>query len=425
VGLAGGEQGDALPGLSWTGSARRAGWGLVDQTLSSVTNFAVFVLVARTVAPSELGAFSLGFALYLLTVDALRSVAVEPMLVRSSTAGSEGHRASAGAVTGLAVTVGAGIGILAVGAGLVIRGTTGSVLVPLGIALPGLLLQDAWRGVFFARGRPVLAAANDAVWATAQLVAVGAVIGFGFTGPGIFVAAWGAAGTFAGIVGIAQSRVWPRPAASLAWFRSHRDLGIRFGAEFAAIRGSSQANLVILGVIAGLGAVGEYRGSLVLMNPTNVISLAVPLVAIPEAVRHMHRGAGRLMVVARTASLSVAILVAIWGAIVLALPTSVGKELLGQSWEGARILLPAVVIRNLADGLSGGAMVGLRARANARASLRVQLILTALVLTLGPAAMLVDGASGLAWALAAISVFGVVLWWWTFRRGGEPVGTLP
>lgn len=417
--FAGGEPTDAVPGGAWSGSARRAGWGLVDQTLSSVTNFAVFVLVARTVGPSELGAFSLGFALYLLTVDALRSVAVEPMLVRSSTAGQEGHRASAGAVTGLAVTVGAGVGILALGVGLVIRGTTGAVLIPLGLALPGLLLQDAWRGVFFARGRPILAAANDAVWAAAQLVAVGAVILFGFTGPGILVAAWGAAGTFAGLVGIAQSRVRPRPTSSLAWFRSHRDLGIRFGAEFAAIRGSSQANLVILGVIAGLGAVGEYRGSLVLMNPTNVISLAVPLVAIPEAVRHMHRGPGRLLVVARTVSLSVTVLVAIWAAIVLALPASIGEELLGRSWEGARILLPAVVIRNIADGLSGGPMVGLRARANARASLRIQLTLTALVLTVGPASMLIDGALGLAWALAAISVLGVVIWWWTFLRGTD------
>ena len=50
--------------------ARRAGWGVADQALSSLTNFAVGVFVARQLGPTEFGAFSLAFATYLLALNA-------------------------------------------------------------------------------------------------------------------------------------------------------------------------------------------------------------------------------------------------------------------------------------------------------------------------------------------------------------------
>jgi len=56
---------------------RRAGWGLADQAFSSLTNFAVGLLIARTVGPADFGAFSLAFALYNVAGDDERQLSTQ------------------------------------------------------------------------------------------------------------------------------------------------------------------------------------------------------------------------------------------------------------------------------------------------------------------------------------------------------------
>jgi hypothetical protein len=66
------------------GGVRRLGWGLADQALSSLTNFALAVLVARAVSTSALGAFGLSFTTYTITLGATRALCSEPLTVRYS-----------------------------------------------------------------------------------------------------------------------------------------------------------------------------------------------------------------------------------------------------------------------------------------------------------------------------------------------------
>ena len=44
------------------GAGRRFGWGLADQAVSSLTNFAVSLYVARSLGAVQFGAFSLAYA---------------------------------------------------------------------------------------------------------------------------------------------------------------------------------------------------------------------------------------------------------------------------------------------------------------------------------------------------------------------------
>src|SRR5258706_8241603 len=60
----------------------RMGWSLADQALTSLTNFALGIVVARSVGPSDFGAFSLAFATYLAMLNASRAVATQPLLIR-------------------------------------------------------------------------------------------------------------------------------------------------------------------------------------------------------------------------------------------------------------------------------------------------------------------------------------------------------
>ena len=133
------------------GPAGRASWGLADQALSSLTNFALSLLVAREVGIDQLGVFSLVFATYLLALGVSRSLNSDALAVRYSAAGEPAWREGAAAAAGAAVGLGLAAGLACALAGLVADGLLGDALVVLGLGLPGLLLQDVWRFAFVAR----------------------------------------------------------------------------------------------------------------------------------------------------------------------------------------------------------------------------------------------------------------------------------
>src|SRR5207248_4411640 len=89
-------------GIRASGGVRRLGWGLADQALSSMTNFALAILVARSVSTSALGAFGLAFTTYTITLGATRALCQEPLTVRYSATGEPEWRDGAAAATGAA-----------------------------------------------------------------------------------------------------------------------------------------------------------------------------------------------------------------------------------------------------------------------------------------------------------------------------------
>src|SRR3954470_2315762 len=80
--------------------AGRAGWGLNDQAFSSLTNFALGIVVARTVPITEFGAFSLAFAAYLFAVNMIRAFPMQPLAIRYSTLPADMWRRGSAAALG-------------------------------------------------------------------------------------------------------------------------------------------------------------------------------------------------------------------------------------------------------------------------------------------------------------------------------------
>jgi hypothetical protein len=60
------------------------GWGLVDQVLSSATNFGGSVLAARALSSSGFGAVAIGFSVFLLVLGIARAWSSEPLVIRYS-----------------------------------------------------------------------------------------------------------------------------------------------------------------------------------------------------------------------------------------------------------------------------------------------------------------------------------------------------
>ncbi len=402
---------------------RRLGWGLVDQAVSSLTNFAVVLYVVRTVDATQFGAFSLAYVTYGFVLSASRGLATGPLQVRFSGTGLPAWRRAVGDCTGTAAVMGlvCGIGVLAAAA--LLEHTARVAFLALGLTLPGLLLQDSWRYAFFALGRGSQAFLNDLVWALALLPALALLRVTHRQDVFWDVLAWGAAAAVAAAAGAWQARVLPRPSLAWAWLRQQGDLGFRYLAENTAINGANQLRTYAVGIIAGLAAVGYLQAANTLMGPFMVIYLGMTLVTVPEAVRAMHRSPRHLRLFCVLAGGGLAVMSLVWGAALLAaLPRGLGNWLLGPIWHPAYRLMLPLTISVMGACICSGATSGLHALGAARRSLRAEFIGSALFLGSGLAGALAGGVVGTVWGVAAATWIGTLVWWWQLRAALREFG---
>jgi O-antigen/teichoic acid export membrane protein len=404
----------------------RLGWGVADQAVSSVTNFAMSIYIARTLGAAAFGAFSLAYVTYSFALNASRGLATDPLMVRYSGANIWAWRRAVGSCTGTALVVGllSGVGVAAVG--MALHGTARSGFLALGITLPGLLLQDSWRYSFFALGRGVQAFINDMVWAMTLLPAL---LFLHFSGHDtVFwcVLVWGATAALAAVVGPLQARVLPKPAAVRAWISKMRDLGPRYLVENTANSGAAQLRTYAVGIAAGLSAVGYLQAASTLMGPFLVIFMGMSLVTVPEAARVLRESPGRLRQFCLLVGVGLAVLALLWGlALLVILPMGLGDWLLGAIWRPTYPLVAPFAVSIAGACFSIGAMAGLHALGNAKRSVRVMVASSAIYVACGLVGAYLDGALGAARGAAVATCLGAVLWWWQLAVATHHLRTEP
>jgi O-antigen/teichoic acid export membrane protein len=393
--------------------AGRLSWGLADQAVSSMTNFAVGIYVARSLGVTAFGVFSLAWVTYGVVLNVSRGLATDPLVVRFSGVSTESWRGAVARASGTALGVGLATGAASVLVGLGIGGSVGPAFVGLGIALPALLLQDAWRFGFFAAGAGRRAFVNDAVWGVALIPAMlladreGSVVAF--------VLAWGASGAVAAGYGCVQTGIRPRLVGVLGWLRAQRDLGTRYLVENVSNSGASQVRAYGLGAIAGLAAVGTVRGAELLLGPFLAVLMGLSLVTVAEAARVLRRSPHRLPTFCLLLGGGQGAAALAWGAALLLLPDRVGAFALGGVWHAASALIIPATLGVTGASFATGAASGLRALGAARRSLRAQLLASALYVTGGLAGAAMAGAIGSAWGVAAATISGSAVWWLHLR----------
>jgi O-antigen/teichoic acid export membrane protein len=391
--------------------------------VSSATNFGVSVVAVRELSTAEFGAFALALTTYYMCLGISRALASEPLMVRFGLGGEERRSHIAGAA-GTALVVGCVGGAVAAIAGAAAGGPTARALLLVGVAMPALLVQDAWRFAFFATARPVRAAANDTLWAVAQIAAFAGLVASHRLDLTTALLAWACSAAIAAIGGAWQAGVAPAPRRVRRWLTSTRDLGFRFVGEFVAVSGTSQAGTYVLGLIAGLAALGTFRAALVIFGPLNILFLAANAIVIPELVRLRQRRPDLLFRTSAGIAVGLASIPLLFGVVALALPARVGRDLMGQSWPAARPLIPAVAAAMAAAGVSAAFVGGLRALQAASRSFRLRLAAAPVVLcgyAIGSAA---DGALGAITAGAITNWLVAVGAIWALRRecGRSEVG---
>nr|WP_093865830.1 hypothetical protein [Streptomyces sp. KS_5] len=393
--------------------AGRLSWGLADQAASSISNFAVGIYVARSLGVTAFGVFSLAWVTYGVVLNVSRGLATDPLVVRFSGVPDTAWRGAVARSSGTALGVGAAIGAACVVVGLALGGQVGPAFACLGVMLPGLLLQDAWRYAFFAAGTGRKAFVNDVVWGVALVPAM--VLAARAGSVAAFVLAWGASATVAAGYGYVQSGILPRTAQARAWLREQRDLGYRYLVENVSLSGASQLRAYGLGAIVGVGAVGAVRGAELLLGPFLAVLMGLSLVTVAEAARVLRRAPDRLGRFCLLLGGGQAVAALCWGGALLLMPDRLGEFVLGDVWHSAAQLIVPVTLGVAGAGLGTGAAAGLRALAAARRSLRCQLFASACYVAGGLGGAALAGTVGSAWGVATATLAASAVWWLQLR----------
>jgi O-antigen/teichoic acid export membrane protein len=393
----------------------RAVWTLVDQAVSSLTNAALALVVARSVGGADFGAFSVALFTFGFVIGTGRAVICDPFVIHHADVAAHVRRRAARDASGAAVAYGVVTGLACAGIGLLVQGHAGEALVALGLSLPGLLVQDCWRYVFFAAGRAKSAAINDLVWAAVQFAAIGALLAGGRNSVFLLTLAWGGAALVAAVAGALQAGVVPAPGATLRWLHATRELNVRLGLDYVVNMGAVNLAIYLIGAIAGLLAIGSIRAAQVLLGPLQLLSFGVSAFALPLLTTVV--GAGRrLLRAAVLFSGGITLVSAAWVGILLLMPPALGEALLGDSWAGAfSVLLPIGVVM-LASGATIGPRVGLKALRRADLLLKVTVLHAPFILGLGVAGAALGGARGAAIGCAGAELVGTLLIWTVFVR---------
>jgi len=418
--------------LSW-GLVRRAGrrltWGVADQAMSSLSNFAVNIYIARTLGAAQYGAFALAFVTYGFALNASRGLGTDPLLVRFSGTPLPTWRRAVTSCTGTATVVGLTIGACIIATGALLHGTTGLAFLALGLTLPGLLLQDSWRFSFFADGRGSQAFLNDTLWTVVLIPVLVLLRRTGHANVFWCVFAWGAAATVAAAVGPLQARVRPRLSRGWGWVWRQRDLGPRYLVEGTVNSGSTQLRNYGAGLILGLSALGYLQAASTLMGPFMVIFFGMGLVLLPEAARILKRSPRHLMLFCACASAGLTLAALAWGIVLLvALPRGLGHLMLGSLWRPTYPLVLPTTLAVVGGCVSAGAGVGLHALGLARRSVRAMIASSAMTVVCSLAGAVLAGAFGVACGTAVASWIGAPIFWWQLRKGlraGQPTVRKP
>ena len=396
-------------------AAGRFGWGVADQAVSSLTNFLLAVVIAKALGPPEFGAFNLAFTTYLVSMGISRALTTEPLAVRFSTCPEEEWRSGVAAATGTTAVVGLISGSACLVVGIVGDGPVADAFLPLGLVMPGLLLQDCWRLAFFPAGKGRAAFVNDLVWGVVLFPALTLVLvrGENVLTWGTF--AWGASATVAAVQGALYSRTLPRIARARKWWQAQRDLASRFVMQSVVYASAGQFVYWGVAALAGLAAVGALRAGLILLGPLNMVFTGLGLVAVPEGARMLLEGTTRLRRLCKELAAFLGVVATAWGVVAYFLPSSIGSWLLGENWEaGHRVILPLIVMM-VSIGIASGPITGLRALGAASSILRVGLVVAALNLSGALAGTYVNGAYGAAWGMGLANAGGAIAGWREFE----------
>ncbi|WP_197378837.1 MATE family efflux transporter [Mycolicibacterium mengxianglii] len=388
-------------------------WAIIDQALSSGSNFLLAIIVVRSVSPEDFGAFSIGVVIYVLTIGVCRALTTEPLAIRFGRATGP-IMAEAPRCLGLALWLGSLIGTGCVVAAFAAGGNIQSVLLVLGLSLPLLIMQDACRVTCFALDRPRLAATNDAVWALSMVPFVILAMNWPGAQTWHYVAAWLIPGAAAGVLLLAQLHVVPSLRGARGWFVNTRTLGMPLVWNYGLMVAPAYLLFALMPLVSSLFELGMARAAYLPYGFFGVIFQGVWLVLLPAASRRSNAHLARLAVWSSTGLGALALL---WASVLaFAIPPWLGVALFGESWTEAASIRLIFAGALVAQALGVGPLIALRVLEAPKLLVYVRLVTAPLMIFAGLLLSSTQGATGLAAAIMFGDVSATLLSWIVFQR---------
>ncbi|MFJ8201358.1 hypothetical protein [Streptomyces sp. NPDC096152] len=384
---------------------------VLDQAVSALTNIAVLVLVARHSEAGTFAVFATAYVVFTVLLGAFGAYVGQELVLHRGEPETLG-RACRGAAA-FTASASAVLGALLAG-GSALLSPDAAVYGALGLVLPVTLTQDTLRYCFSVLRRPHLALATDLLRLGAALPLLAAQPGGASAARATLV--WGLSALPALLLALVLLRPYVRGAGTdLRRYVGRGHLGRRFLVEFGVGNATSQLAVLALGLFATPLAVGALRGATTLFGPLNVAFNAATGFGPPLLGRHP---APRRAALAAGGALTA--LAAAWAAVLYALPTRYGRQLLGDTWESAARVLPATGAQYAAMAFGVCGLLALRVLAP-RTTLPVQLVFSPVSAGLLLAGYAWAGVEGAAWGLCAGSVLkGAAAWLRAVRAPGRP-----
>lgn len=390
---------------------------LVDQAVSSLTNFATSLIAARLAAPSSFGrvALALSFAYMALIIG--RALVGEPLLARVGRSRSERPEEQS-AIDSVAIKTALNIGCIAgfmAAAAAMLPWPALSDCWLVSFWLPSLLVQDAVRYIAFSRRRPGIALMSDAVWALVQIAVIGAVLAVGRRDVTWVVVAWGAGATAGALAGSRQLRLAPVGRAR-EWIALTRRFSSWLAPQLVLGQVTAFAINLIVAAAFGTATVGGLRAMITISTPIFILLTAGQAVVVPALVRTLEQvGIAGMVRRVRMWAAAVSVAAAIIAVTCTVLSRPLVALLFGKAYAGfAPLVLPFAV----GAAFHAAALLpssGLRAFQDARSLLLVQLGVTSVSLAAVSVASATSTPLASAWALASQGLTAAALSWLAFH----------
>jgi O-antigen/teichoic acid export membrane protein len=402
----------------------RFGLATADQCVSSLSNFAVGVAIARVAGLAAFGAYSLVYAVWLLVAALHRSLVTDPMAiendVHSHVAGrhvQEGLAAELclGLVTGAFFAV-AGVIFLVVG-----QRKFGVCFLGLAPWLPCLLAQDYWRWVGFMKSQPQQSLINDAVFDLIQVAVFVGLLLLGVRSSILAVEAWGIGSLGGAAFGLWQFGARPSIRNGIGRLRLRWGLSKWLVNQNVTNAAASQSTLLLTGAFLGTVGVGGLRAATSLVSgPSLVLIQAGGSVGLPEASKALkERGWPGLRRVQRFVTGAGVVSVGTVALTVFLFGHRLMTWLYGPSFAKFAGLADIVAVSFLLASVALGATLSLKATRNTRRLFHVALV--ALVASIVACAILdpLFGVKGAAIATligSACSTVGLLVTHWRHSK---------
>jgi O-antigen/teichoic acid export membrane protein len=389
---------------------------IADQGASSVSNFALAIIVAHYSSASALGVFAILTATYVLSQGLVRSLSSDCLLTRSET--DEGLRSKyerGGYLAAIVLSVSLAVLIAAISGVLPHEFTLPFVI--FAVSFPLMACQDFARFIGISRYDPAYAIWLDLAWLVLFLIAYAVLREQGLTTLAWLFGAWSGAGALVGLWTLRAHFARTKQSELLRfWDTSERGVGVRFAGQFMLVTSWTYFVSYLLLFVLPLASIGVFKLAQLALGPITVLLAGVQSALIALATKRFqlnpHR-AVRFLLIAGVGSFAVTM---VWTGIVYGAPTHIMVSLFGRNWPRARAIVPYAGLAVALASFANAAISGLRAMRAASENLRLAVVMVPFLFLFCLGGAELYGTRGAAGGLAIAGAVYSVLGWWVLVK---------